>query len=321
VEVTAMPTANLGVEAGADRDMHHAELHAGAIMQSSIPHSSVIAGSFRIGSQRVSGRPVPAGGYAFLHRQMADQPGARATSTQLSDLRGNDVLTAMDADDLQRIEPHLELVRFKERRVLHDTGEIVRHVYFPRTCVVSLIVPMQSGGSAEICMIGSEGADCSGAMADCRALAQSLILVPGEAYRVPVKILHAAMTNSPRLRTLIDFHTVGLLAQSLQAAGCHALHPAQARLARFLLTLGGKLRRQTPLPLTQELLAGILGVQRTTVTTAAEALQRAGLIAYRRGRVEICNAQGLAQAACECHAAIEGMQRRYQGRRALVHAV
>ena len=220
-----------------------------------------------------------------------------------SDYR-NHILASLSPASLRALQPHLTRVRLKRGAILFDAGTVATHVYFPEDSVVAMVMPMQAGSSPEVGIVGSEGlTDCAVALGRRTASARGLVLVSGEAKRISSKALHRAIEDCAPLRASIQLYCGLVLAQSLQSAGCHATHSAQMRLARLLLTIQQRLPDGATLPLTQELLAGLLGVQRTTVTQAADTLQKQGLIAFRRGVVTIYDAAGLSEAACECHAA------------------
>jgi CRP-like cAMP-binding protein len=218
----------------------------------------------------------------------------------------NRLLAALLAPDHPHpLAPVLERVRLERGAVLLDQGDEVRQLWFPEGCVVSLTVLTRDGGTAEAATVGREGAaGLVSALGDGRSVARAVVQVPGEAVRLPAEALRAAFEASPAVRRACLLHAQAQLGHVLQAAACAALHPVEARLGRWLLQVRDQAGGGAVLPLTHEFLAEMLGVQRTTVTAAALALQRAGLIDYRRGRVTVLDQAGLEGAACECHAAI-----------------
>jgi CRP-like cAMP-binding protein len=137
-----------------------------------------------------------------------------------------------------------------------------------------------------------------------QVVSRSVVQMSGDALRLPLGPLRTAFGANPRFRQLCLCYVEALLAQLLQSSACAALHPVEARLCRWLLQLQDRSQDNIPLPLTHDFLAEMLGVQRTTVTVAAQVLQRAGLITYRRGQVAILDRAGLQEAACECYAEI-----------------
>ena len=218
---------------------------------------------------------------------------------------GNRLLAALGPDELGRLAPHLERVELRRGAVLHEPpGELVE-VWFPEGCVISVVVLVQGGGGAEGAVVGREGAaGLVDALGNRRATARCLVQVPGPALRLELDPLAAASEASPLLRRLFAWYVQAFLAEVMVSAACHALHAAAARLARWLLLVQDRAGEGAELLLTQEFLALMLGLQRTTVTETASALQRAGLIDYRRGRVEIRDRPGLEAAACGCYRTI-----------------
>jgi CRP-like cAMP-binding protein len=218
---------------------------------------------------------------------------------------GNRLLAALGPEDLGRIAPHLERVELRRGVVLHEPRGELAEVWFPEGCVISVVVVVRDGGLAEGAVVGREGAaGLVDALGDGRASARCLVQVPGPALRLELERLAAVHEASPLLRRLLAWYVQAFLAEVMVSAACHALHAAAARLARWLLLVQDRAGGPAALPLTQEFLALMLGLQRTTVTETASALQRAGLIAYRRGSVEIRDRPGLEAAACGCYRTI-----------------
>jgi CRP-like cAMP-binding protein len=218
----------------------------------------------------------------------------------------NRLLAALAPDDLRRLAPHLERVELARGAVLLEPRAELRHVWWPEDCIVSLVIPTFGGGGAEAATIGREG--MIGFVAALgvppRALARDLVQVPGRALRLPLATLREACAASPRLRQVCLCYVAALIAHVLQSVACNALHTVEARLARWLLLFQDRIDGTEALPITQELLAEMLAVQRTTVTAAARALQQAGLIAYKWGSVAVLDRAGLEGASCECYGVI-----------------
>src|SRR4051794_38315462 len=200
---------------------------------------------------------------------------------------GNRLLGALGPDELGRLAPHLERAELARGAVLHEPPGELGHIWFPDGCVVSVLA-VAPGGAVECALVGREGAvGLADALGTRKAMARCLVQVPGPALRLDVAPLAAAVGASPALVRLLLWYVEAFLAEVMLATLCHAMHRAEARLARWLLLLQERGDGAPTLPLTQELLATMLGLQRTTVTEVAGALQRAGLIRYRRGVVEI----------------------------------
>lgn len=216
----------------------------------------------------------------------------------------NGLLRILNPADHGLLAPHFEKVALPRGAILFEPGEDVRSVHFPvEQTVVSLVVAMRDGASAQTVSIGREGA-VGGIVSKgfVPAFAQAVVQIPGPALRLDVSQLNAAKKSSEALANLFSRYADCLVAQLLQAVACNALHPIEQRAARWLLATQDRVGDD--LPLTQELLAEMLGVQRTYVTRVARALQAAGVIRYQRGRITILDRARLEQAACECHAAV-----------------
>ncbi len=226
-------------------------------------------------------------------------------------VRRNHLLAALRERDLDGLAAQVERVGLEQGEVLFEPDQECRSVWFPERCVISLVVVMAGGQSAEAASVGLEGmVGAMGVLGGYRTISRALVTVPGSALRLPAGVLRARFEASLALRRLCLCHADALLAQVLQLSACAALHPLEARLCRVLLQLEDRIGRERALPLTQDFLAEMLGVHRTTVTQAAMALQRAGVIAYRRGRVNVRDRTLLERGTCECYGAIRGRYER-----------
>lgn len=203
------------------------------------------------------------------------------------------------------IEPHGSVVDFELGSVINASGAGVDHSYFPfGPTMVSLRVDLKDGRTVEVASIGQEGA--LGGIVSCGqapAFAQAEVIVPGPALKVSMATLEEAKAQSGHVRNLFCRFSDYLLAQVMQSAACNAFHPIEARAARWLLTAQD--RAGDRIELTQEALAGLLGAQRTTVNAVARQLQDEGLIASRRGMIQMLDRAGLERRACECYATLE----------------
>ena len=216
----------------------------------------------------------------------------------------NRLLAALDAEDQQLLAGRLSPVTLEKGALLYDPGDMVDTVYFPDDCVISLMTLMESGAAIESATIGREGAlGLMSAVSPRQSLSRAIVQVSGRARRISAPHLHRAWEQSAQLRDLIDRHTEALFAHAIHSVACNALHSVEARFCRWLLSCHDRIDSNT-VSLTQEFLADMLGVQRTTVTVVARALQAAGLIRYRRGVVDIVDRQGLEAIACECYGAV-----------------
>lgn len=224
--------------------------------------------------------------------------------------RTNRFLDSLAAQDLARLEPDLERVTLERDTVLTRTGAAVPHVYLPIDCILSVVTAMRDGAQIESRTIGREsGYGLLHALGSRVAYKTMLVQVAGDAWRLPVAALQAAAAESPPLTRAIVQHAQASSLQAARAAACNALHPAEKRLCRWLLMTQDRLDSDL-VPLTQEHLSIMLGVQRTTVTGIASQLQARGAIRYARGRIRILQRDALEACACECYAAIQDAARR-----------
>jgi CRP-like cAMP-binding protein len=216
----------------------------------------------------------------------------------------NSLLEALPAEDFALIAPHMTQVELERGRLLYDPGDPIEFVYFPQDGVVSLMTLMESGAAIESTTIGPEGAvGLMAAVAPRQSLSRAIVQTPLRASRISAERLHEAWERSPRLRDVVDRHTEALYGHAIQSVACNALHSVEARFCRWLLTCHDRISGDT-IALTQEFLADMLGVQRTTVTAVARSLQQKGVIRYRRGVVDIIDRQALEALACECYGVI-----------------
>jgi CRP-like cAMP-binding protein len=221
----------------------------------------------------------------------------------------NRLLASLPAEDQALLAPHLATVELERGRLLYDPGDRIDIVYFPHDGVISLMTLMENGAAIESATIGREGALGLGAAVIPRvSMSRAIVQTPVRASRISANQLHDAWEKSSRLRELVERHTEALFGHAVQSVGCNALHSVEARFCRWLLTCHDRICTDS-IALTQEFLADMLGVQRTTVTAVARSLQEKGVIRYRRGVVDIIDRAGLEALTCECYGVI---QRNYQ---------
>jgi CRP-like cAMP-binding protein len=222
----------------------------------------------------------------------------------------NHFLSQLSHDDFELLRPHLRDGPLVHKTVLAKTDETMSRAYFPHSGVISLVVSLAGGEMVEIAMIGRDSV--LGAMAaldDRVSLNEAIVQLPGTASTVESAILGKAAAQSASLRALLSRHEEFAFAQAQQSAACNASHTLHARLARWLMRIRD-LTGSDAMPLTQEFLAQMLGVQRTSVSVVAHGLQQAGLIRYRRGRIEIVDLEGVKESACECYATVKARAHR-----------
>jgi CRP-like cAMP-binding protein len=230
--------------------------------------------------------------------------GAQPPVRAFEQSKPNRFLTALPPDDQCLLKPHLRPVALERGAVLHDVGDEIEHVYFPHSGMISLVAVMQSGATVETATVGRGGVvGAMTAFGSRSAAGRAVVQLPGAALRIGVSQFRAVARESDGLRGLVVRYNDLLISQIQQSVACNALHGLEARLCRWLLQTHDCVEDDI-IPLTQEFLAQMLGVRRTTVTIAARVLQSGGLIRYRRGLIQIVNREGLEQAACECYATV-----------------
>lgn len=217
----------------------------------------------------------------------------------------NQFLAALSAADFELVRAHLHPVKMEQGTVLASAGTTLPRVYFPHSGVISLVVRLSEGQTVEAAMIGHDSVyGASAALDGAIALNDAIVQMAGNASVLDVASLRAAAEQSLSFRTTLIRHEQALLAQAQQSAACNVSHRVEVRLARWLLR-ARDLCDDDSLPLTQEFLSQMLGVQRTSVTIVANTLQHAGLIHYRRGHIQITDLDGLVDSACECYGRVK----------------
>jgi len=218
---------------------------------------------------------------------------------------GNRLLATFPGELHGQIQDSLEIVELELGRTILRRGAEVGHSIFPfGTTMISMAVDLNDGRSVEVASIGREGA--VGGIISCGhvpAFTRAEVIVAGPAARVPMRVIEDAKRGSAHLRNLFCRYSDYLLAQIMQTVACNSFHPIEARAARWLLTAHD--RAGNRLELTQESLAGLLGVQRTTINAVARELQDEGLITTRRGVIEVHDREGLMRRSCECYDRVE----------------
>jgi CRP-like cAMP-binding protein len=244
-------------------------------------------------------------GEQIMAKNNRPSPATQSMSTAAA-WSGNALLASLKPQDRAMLEPHLETIEVRRGDVLYEAGEDVVSTYFPVTgSMISLVLAMRDDREIEVATIGQEGAVGGIVSAGHKpAFSRMVVEIGGVALRMPTERLENAKKRSPTLCDLFSRYADVLLAQTLQSVACNALHTIEERCSRWLLATQDRVATRD-LPLTQEFLAELLGVQRTTISAAAQALQRRGLIHYRRGQITIADRAGLEEAACECYAAVE----------------
>jgi len=217
----------------------------------------------------------------------------------------NHLLAALPAADRERVYPHLQLVPMPLGKVLYESGDVLRHVYFPVDSIISLLYVLADGASAEISVVGNEGLIgialfMGGETTPSRAIVQSA----GYAYRMIGQRLKDEFHRNGELQLLLLRYTQALITQMAQTAVCNRHHTVDQQLCRWLLLSLDRLP-SNQLTMTQELIANMLGVRREGVTESAGKLERLGVIHYARGKITVLDRAALEGLCCECYAVVK----------------
>ena len=225
----------------------------------------------------------------------------------------NHLLQALPAEDFELVGARLKPLQMIRETVHVEAGLAPAQIIFPHGGAVSIVVNLSGGQSVEVAMIGRDSVvGACEALGDGVSLTQAIVLFPAAASAIELADFRIVTAQSPALRSLVTRHCEALLAQAQQTAACNAVHSVEARLARWLLR-ARDLHDGRTLPLTQELLAQMIGVRRNAISIVAHALQEAGTIDYSRGQIEIIDIEALRHTSCKCHTAIRGRQAQLLG--------
>jgi CRP-like cAMP-binding protein len=224
-------------------------------------------------------------------------------STLIQPAEDNQLLASLPLEVVRRLTPHFEIVPLVKGRSLYEMGDRVTHAIFPTSGLISLNGATADGGTVEIVSVANDGLLGLPLHALGDAPHSARVLVAGRAIRIPSRVLITECQRQEALQRLVLNWAHRLLCETSQAVVCHRFHRLLERLCRWLLTATDRLHTDR-LALTHEELAHALGSPRTVVTTAAVALQDAGAIKYRHGRITILNRRRLELSACECYGAL-----------------
>ena len=215
--------------------------------------------------------------------------------------RRNHLLGGITAEEMTRLQPHLQPVTLALGKVIYESGEKLDYIYFPTTAIISLLYIMESGATAEIGVVGNDGLIgiaifMGGDTTPNRAVVQSA----GEALKMRAQVMKNEFTRGGAFHNQCLRYTQALITQISQTAVCNRLHSVDQQLCRWLLLSHDRLPSDR-LIMTHDLIANMLGVRREGITHAAKRLQRAGYISYVRGDMTILNRKGLETNVCECY--------------------
>jgi CRP-like cAMP-binding protein len=221
----------------------------------------------------------------------------------------NLLLLSMSDGEYTLLRPHLEYVSLPNHMVLHEGGGKLEFVYFPNRGMISLVVVMKDGRTAEAGIVGNEGFTGTPASVGLtRSPLQAVVQITGDGFRVEIAALQNTLESAPHLQWMLSRYAVVQGMQVAQTAACNRLHDVKQRLARWLLMTQDRVDSGS-LPITHDYLATMLGTDRPSVSLAAGVLQKRRLIEYTRGAVKIVNRKKLEDSACECY----GITQQYNG--------
>lgn len=217
----------------------------------------------------------------------------------------NIILLSISESEYNSLRPHLEYVSLPNHLVLHEAGGKLEFAYFPNRGLISLVVVMKDGKTAEAGIVGKEGfTGTPAAVGLDRGPLQAVVQITGDGFRVAVGALQNTLESAPHLQFMLSRYAAIRGMQVAQTAACNRLHDIGQRLARWLLMTQDRVDSGS-LPITHDFLATMLGTDRPTVSLAAGVLQRKKIIEYTRGAVKIVNRKKLEDSACECYAVIQ----------------
>lgn len=219
----------------------------------------------------------------------------------MNNMTDNMLLNTLPDESKARIFPQLKPVHLPLGKVIYESGQSLKLVYFPTDSIVSLLYQIENGSSAEISIVGNDGmlgiaVFMGGESMPSRAVVQSA----GNAFFLPATILKKEFNNNPSIRLILLRYVQALIAQIAQTAVCNRHHTIEQQLCRWLLLSIDRLASNN-LNMTQELIANMLGVRREGVTEAAGKLQKLGVIHYKRGHIEVIDRGKLERLCCECY--------------------
>jgi CRP-like cAMP-binding protein len=227
----------------------------------------------------------------------------------------NKILLSISDGDYNSLRPHLEFVSLPNHLVLHEAGATLEFAYFPNRGLISLVVVMKDGKTAEAGIVGNEGfTGTLAAVGLSRGTLRAVVQITGDGFRVKVGALQNTLESAHNLQSMLSRYTAIRGMQVAQTAAWNRLHDIEQRLARWLLMTQDRVDSGS-LAITHDFLATMLGTDRPTVSSAAGVLQKKELIEYTRGAVQIVNRKKLEDCACECYEVI----RQYDGELGVKH--
>jgi len=247
-----------------------------------------------------------------MERWVGGKPSGLAEQPAVIRVLGNRLLAALPVDCLALLAPDRTEVVLGQGVVCYEPGDPIEQIYFPQTGMISLLVTAGDGATVAVASIGREGAaGLHSGLGGRSSFTRAIVQIGGRFSVISASRFEQAVSRSAALCQLVQRYIETLLAAAQQNAACNAVHDGSSRLCRWLLQCADDIDSEQ-LPLTQEFLADMLGVRRTTVTLLARELQKKGVLRYSRGRITIVDRRTLEDCACECYEAIkpENLSRR-----------
>ncbi len=219
--------------------------------------------------------------------------------------RQNRLLAELPSAAIEPLLAQLELVPMRLGDVLYEPGGHLQHAYFPTTAIVSLHYVTESGATCETSGVGNEGVvGISLFMGGDTTPSSAVVHTAGHAYRLARRVMKQEFDRHESMQRVLLVYVQAMITQIAQTAVCNRHHSVEQQVCRWLLMTLDRMS-SGELVLTQELMAGVLGVRREGITVAAGKLQQAGYIRYRRGHLNVLDRSGLETRACECYSVVK----------------
>ena len=220
-------------------------------------------------------------------------------------IQANRLLAVMPDDALERLLPAMRTVSLKAGDVLYDQGTDLTHLYFLADTIATLLLKLEGRNATKVAVVGNEGVvGVSAFMGGSQPPGSAVVLSPGHAFSIPAATLKAEFDRMGPVMRLLLRYTQSLVTQMAQTAVCNRHHVVEQQLCAWLLACRDRLKDQE-MTVTQEVIAGLLGVRREGITEAAGTLRALGLIAYSRGHISVLNHEGVQARACECYQVVK----------------
>jgi CRP-like cAMP-binding protein len=223
-------------------------------------------------------------------------------ASDLDTMSRNRLLAALPPELAKGVSNDLTSISLKQPQLIVERGAIIEFIYFPTTCLISMVVDLHNGNTVEALTVGKDGfVETAAFFGKTNSTFKGLVQITGEALRMRIEDFQRHI-DDPRFRDTLGTYVEDAMAMLAQSSACLAFHPVEQRLARWLLEVNDRIDTEQ-LGLTQEFLSQMMGVQRPTATIAVRMLVSAELISHRRGAVRIVDRARLEEAACECYRA------------------